>query len=473
MKMKRSLTVLLAASMLGSFCLSSVPAAAEETAAGETEAEEKGQWEVPEGVEELFRVEFPEMPPYPEEENFKTLFGGFDDKAYNEAYDKWWTERRSRQELLKGGNSGLERFFTEDAKYFLAGDEEKNHVYSPINIYLALALLAEVTEGESRQQLLDVLGAADIDELNEAVNALWNGNYSNDNAVTCLLSASMWLNDQLHFDREVIEKAAESAFASVYSGDMADEGISEALRKWLSAATGGLLDEQIREITMDPETIISLATAIYFKAAWQEEFWKDLTSEDIFHAASGEQKTEFMHQSETGQYWYGEKFGAVEKYLQQAGSILFVLPDEGVSPQELFSDADFMAFAAGDRDKAESSVVMVNLSLPKFDVSADQDLVPGLKELGITNVFDPAQAEFSLLDGEPGIQPFVSQVKHAARVKVDEEGVEAAAFTVMMTEGAMLPPDEEVNFVLDRPFIFVVRGAYGTPLFAGIVNTVE
>jgi len=63
-------------------------------------------------------------------------------------------------------------------------------------------------------------------------------------------------------------------------------------------------------------------------------------------------------------------------------------------------------------------------------------------------------------------------VMHSARVKIDEEGVEAAAYTVMMTEGAALPPEPEeiVDFVLDRQFLFAIRTDNGMTLFAGIVE---
>ena len=66
---------------------------------------------------------------------------------------------------------------------------------------------------------------------------------------------------------------------------------------------------------------------------------------------------------------------------------------------------------------------------------------------------------------------YLSSAQHAVRVKVDEEGVEAAAFTVMMMENAAYMTGDEVDFILDRPFLFVITGANGLPLFTGIVET--
>jgi serine protease inhibitor len=64
----------------------------------------------------------------------------------------------------------------------------------------------------------------------------------------------------------------------------------------------------------------------------------------------------------------------------------------------------------------------------------------------------------------------VNEAKHAARVMIDEEGCTAAAYTVMLAAGAARPPEEKVDFVLDRPFLFVINGQDGQPLFVGIVN---
>ena len=55
-------------------------------------------------------------------------------------------------------------------------------------------------------------------------------------------------------------------------------------------------------------------------------------------------------------------------------------------------------------------------------------------------------------------------------MKIDEEGVQAAAYTVITGAGSAMPPDEEVDFVLDRPFAFVVTLSDKLPLFAGVVN---
>ena len=118
----------------------------------------------------------------------------------------------------------------------------------------------------------------------------------------------------------------------------------------------------------------------------------------------------------------------------------------------------------------ESKFLNINFSVPKFDVESDIDLCGGLEKLGVTDVFNSEKSDFSSMLKTSGA--YIDKIDHAARVMIDEDGCKAAAFTVLSTCGAMMPPDEEVDFVLDRPFIFVINGTNNLPLFIGVVNNV-
>lgn len=88
--------------------------------------------------------------------------------------------------------------------------------------------------------------------------------------------------------------------------------------------------------------------------------------------------------------------------------------------------------------------------------------------MGVDDIFGE-EADFSpIVDGESGIS--ISTINHNARVSIDEEGCEATAFTEVVYIGSPFPPIDEVDFIADRPFIFVITSNVGTPLFVGIVN---
>ena len=237
----------------------------------------------------------------------------------------------------------------------------------------------------------------------------------------------------------------------------------------MNEQTGGLLKEQASGVTLDPETIMALATTIYFRAKWVNEFLKSETQEAEFHAPGGDITCEFMHQSDTRNYYYSDQFSAVTQPLTESGNMWFLLPDEGVTPEALLQDDKAMDFILSDGNRGESKFIVVNLAMPKFDVAAETDLIPSLQALGVADILDPKLSDFSPMTADTE-EIFLSQAKHAARVAVDEEGVTAAAFTVMAAAGAAMPPEEEIDFVLDRPFLFAITGLDGLPLFVGVVN---
>lgn len=421
----------------------------------------------------LAEAEYPEMAPYPNEADYtdeKT--GAFDDEGFSKAYDAWWEARQAQRGQSIGYTDGLNGFFLATMRQFLSGAETENRVYSPLNVYLALSMLAEITDGNTRQQIMDLLGEAHIESLRERVSALWNANYCKDGAVTSVLANSIWLNETVDFKQSTLNRLAKTYYASTYRGEMGSAEFTQALQDWLNEQTGGLLQEQISDIELDRQTILELASTIYFKAKWSSEFLASATEAGTFHAVSGDVICDFMHQSNSRGYYWGDQFTAVAQRLQESGSMWLFLPDEGVSVDALLADDAVMKLiSTGDKMDSgweNKKYLNVNLAMPKFDVSSDMDLGDGLKALGVTDVFTD-RADFSPLASDLE-QTGQTRAKHTARVMVDEEGCTAAAFTVLQRDAGDIPPDEEVDFVLDRPFLFVITGADGLPLFAGVVN---
>ena len=350
---------------------------------------------------------------------------------------------------------------------------------------MALSMLAETTGENTRQQILDLLQVDSIEALRERAAALWKDHYRDDGVITSILGNSLWLRDGMTYSQKTLDTLASDYYASSFSGQMGSEEYNQALRDWINAQTNGLLAEQAQGLEMAPETVLALASTIYFKAAWDNEFSKERTDTDTFHALGGDVDVDFMHNTlEGAAYYWGDNFTAVSLRFQQGGNMWLILPAEGCSVDELLQSGeamDFLLYPKYDRYDDQGNVTQegwtgqkyltVNLSMPKFDVSSDLDLIAGLKELGVTDVFDYTVSNFDPLGASTSDPLYVSQAQHAARVKVDEEGCEAAAYTVIMAEcGAAMPPDEEVDFVLDRPFLFAVTGDSGLPLFVGAVN---
>lgn len=462
--MKRALSIVLASAVL----ISGVGCAPSQSALKDPENETKVEAN-PLSAYQLVEAVYPEMAPRPNEmEYLDQKTGQFDDDGFRKVYDAWWEEQKSRKPE-DGYTDNLKGFFEKSIPQFLGDNGTENLVYSPLNVYMALGMLAELTDGNSRAQILDLLGSEDIAALRKQTTALWKANYNDDGATTTVLASSLWLDEDINFVQPTLDTLADTYYASSYRGQMGSDEFNKALQSWLNEQTGGLLEEQAAQIELDAETLMALATTIYFRAKWSSEFSEEMTQEKVFHAPSGDVTCDFMHQGGSDYYYWGDQFSAIKMRFEGGEDMLFILPDEGVTPEELLNDTQVMEFLLQKGEWENSKHLIVNKAIPKFDVVSRLDLCDGLKALGITDAFDYKISDFSPVTTDFD-EIYLSQAKHDARVTIDEEGCTAVAYTVLAADGAGMPPEEEVDFVLDRPFLFAITGCDDLPLFVGVVN---
>ena len=405
---------------------------------------------------------YPKMMQYPSEKDYTGNSMGF-----YRAVGEWEASRKKQYLQPAGYADSLTDFFHESIQQFLQG--EGNQVYSPLNVYMAMAMLAETADGDSRQQILDLFGLDTIEQLREQVGLLWNAHYCQDGITDTLLANSIWLDHSYNFKRETAQLLAERYYASSFSGDLGTEAMNKQLQSWLNENTGGLLTEQANSMELPEQTAFSLASALYFTASWESEFWEEDTKEALFHSADADRLVPFMNAPMRDMYYWSENFGAIRLGLTGDNAMWLILPDEGYTVADILASEEYLQMTLNPGAWPNKKEYKINLSLPKFDVVEQQDLVSGMKAMGIADVFDPVKSNFSALTDEKPL--WVDGINHAARVVIDEEGCKGAAFTVIFVAGAApLPEVDEIDFTLDRPFLFTVSSQDNLPLFAGIVN---
>lgn len=382
-------------------------------------------------------------------------------------FEAWHNDQKALHDQPEGYADNLQSYFATVIPQLLEGAGTENITCSPLNIYLALAMLAETTGGNSRQQILELLQADSIDTLRQQAGQVWKAHYNNDGLSTSILANSLWLHDQAAYDEDTVSTLASSYYASVFRGALGTEEMNQALRSWLNENTGGLLEDQVQDVKLSPNTVLALASTILYQVQWQNEFYEKFNTEATFHGAKEDTTETFMNTTlGYGPYYWSDNFGAVNLHLEDGSRMWLLLPDEGITPAQILESGEASRFFSSEKDE---KTMTVNLSVPKFDICADMDLIEKLKALGVTDIFESGKADFSpILPEDDG--GWVDQVKHATRVAIDEKGVTAAAFTVIARCGAGMPPEDQIDFVLDRPFLFYIESQDGLPLFTGIVN---
>ena len=224
-------------------------------------------------------AEYPELPAMPSAEELDKAFSTIDyDKmgadAYEKAQEKIWEDWDARSnayyDALKAlrskgaGNPAAFLHFTRAAAGALLSAED-NIVLSPANLYLALAMLSETTDGESRAQILSLLGLDDTELAQSAGNYIWRNLYGETSTGRTQLASSIWLKESVPYNEETLETLAQQYLVSTFSAPMGEKKTDRAIAEWINENTGGLLRDASGSIETKPETVMMLLSTLYFK----------------------------------------------------------------------------------------------------------------------------------------------------------------------------------------------------------------
>ena len=377
-------------------------------------------------------------------------------------------DRRSYYDAARSYMDELSGFFTTSISQVLSGSDGENAAYSPINLYLGLAAVAELSGGDG--QILQTLRVSDLETLRRMSTALWNVSY-HDGGNQTLLANSLWLDNDLSYDQAVMDNLAQHHYTSVYQGDFGTQRTNRDIANWLNGQTGRLLKDSAQGINLNPETVFALYSTIYYQAKWSSEFSAANNTNSVFHAPGGDVDCTYMNKQKiTGFYYWGADFGAATLLLKDGSKMWLILPDEGKTVDDVLSAGEYTGMFLGDTVWENCKDMFINLTLPKFDIRASGDLKEDLQAMGITDVFDPGKADFSTAMPDFNGPVWLTSVNQATRVAIDEKGITAASYIEFPGAGAAAPPEDTIDFILDRPFLFIITNAYSVPLFAGVVN---
>ena len=359
----------------------------------------------------------------------------------------------------------LDAFTGRTAQTFAAQEGGDNLIYSPANLYLALCMLSEITAGDSRAQVLDLLGLQTIEEARQAANQLWRNLYRDGETDKTLLANSLWLNRQATPKQAAVKTLSEDYYASVFQVPMGDPATDQAISDWISANTGGLVSGNLQTTQ---ETLLTLISTLYFKGRWTHPFPVSRTAQGVFACKDGsEQTVDFMHSTKDGYYYQGEGYSAAALSFGGGQTMWFLLPDEEEAADALLDRAVLDGGFSAEALEFDT----IRWTVPKLDLNASLDLLQTLPDLGVPDLLDQARADFSsLTDTTPA---WLTDARHSVRVKLDEEGCEAAAVTEVAAAAEAPMTQRTVEMTLDRPFVFLITGTEGLPLFLGVVNTLQ
>ena len=335
-----------------------------------------------------------------------------------------------------------------------------NIFISPLSISIALTMTYNGAAGETEHAMAEVLeiGGLDRDTVNHSNAALRNSLEDPDPKVEISIANSIWSRQGVEFNPDFLERNRVFFGAEVASLDFSALEATEIINEWVNTNTNGKIEKIVDRI--NPQTLLFLINAIYFKGNWQDEFNKSMTRQGIFHLSDGnEKRVEMMRREGEYPYFRGENFEATSlPYGDGRLGMYIFLPNRDSNLNKFLGNLN--AGNWGDwisqfQDRRH------DMMLPRFKLEYEVSLNDTLEALGMGIAFGSG-ADFSGM----GPSLFISEVKHKTFVEVNEEGTEAAAVTAVV--GVKSVPSV---FRVDRPFFFAIYDTETeTVLFMGVVT---
>lgn len=360
----------------------------------------------------------------------------------------------------------------------------ENFLCSPYSVWLPLAALVNATDEANRDALLTALGAADIsvEDLNTASSRMlydltkqrdkeYMKMHDMQSADPLKIANAIFVDNKVTLKNGFAQTFMDYYRGSVMSVDFTSNEAVDAVNKWASENTDGLIDNIIDKF--NENDIAAVANAIYFSDRWDDEFNEKWTKKNIFYSPTGETKANFMVRGGDNQIYYeDDKVQAMPLKFKTGGGMYIILPKDGDAVGLLSS----MTTDYFDEIQRDSIFSTGELYLPRFTIeSGVMSLKDSLTALGVP-LFDAKAAPLTVGLIEENVPVWLSDAVHKAVIKVDESGTTAAAVTVLeaMSGKAMPEPTEPFEMNCNKPFVFILYGnTYDSGsqiLFTGVVN---
>ena len=348
-------------------------------------------------------------------------------------------------------------------------EPDANVVVSPVSAGLAIGMLANGAQGETLAGIQRTLAVEmDLEALNGTNAALAQALRTD--SVELLIANSLWARQGVPFLPAFLERTRRFYQAEVAALDFDSPEAARRINRWASDATRGRITEMVQP-PLEPELVLYLMNAVYFKGRWRDEFREDRTRPMPFRSPAGQVQRPMMTRTDTYRHLRGEGFQALRlPYRGDRFAMYVLLPDSSSSVAALRRRLTPQAWAEwmGGFGAREVRVVM-----PKYRLNLESRLNRPLQEMGMADAYSPRSADFgAMLPAEylARRNAYVSEAKQKVFIEVNEEGTEAAAVTGIRV-GVTSAPAEPLSFVVDRPFLVAIRDDQtGALLFIGQVN---
>lgn len=342
---------------------------------------------------------------------------------------------------------------------------EGDFFISPLSMQFLLGMLLDGADGQTADEICRVLGygAGEVDDVNDYCLSMLKQLPDLDKKTKLEIANAIVVNQNYTLLDKFKNTTKKYFEAEVSNMDFSDAtGTANKINKWCSRHTNGLVPKIIDKV--EPDDIVYLMNALYFKSQWKEKFSKSNTTQEPFTREDGSKlNVQMMKQEEDFRYQDNDILRAVcLPYGNWSYTMMVILPAEGKTLDDVI---DYLNTESWNAFKRTMVTCDVDLWLPRFESKFEIRLNDLLSSMGMPSAFSPLTANFSAMSDTP---LYLSLVQQNAAIKVDEEGTEAAAVSFSVGKAMAAAPGEHVVFHADSPFLYLItESSTGAILFAG------
>ena len=346
-------------------------------------------------------------------------------------------------------------------RLFRTINEQKNGdssiIVSPISVTYLLGMLNTGADGQTRQQIADVLGlGSSVMEINEYCKKMIDEAPRVDPSVTVQIANCIDVNSALGITLVPQFKTDMQNYynAQIEALDFGKSSSLDKINNWCKKNTDGMIPSILDRLS--PNAAMCLLNAIYFKATWTEKFDpKDTRDMDFTMPDGSTSQHKMMHRKALAAY---DKNDLCEMLYLPYGSngygMYVLLPVEGKTVDDVIQGLS----AEGVQEQLfEMGPHEVDILMPRFTTSNETMLNEVLSAMGMPLAFNPQYAEFPNM--AQGKNLFVSMMKQKAKIEVNEEGTKASTVTIAemgFTAAPPAPQYQQVDFHATRPFVYYI-----------------
>ena len=330
-------------------------------------------------------------------------------------------------------------------------------IVSPISVTYMLGMLNTGADGQTRQQIADVLGlGGSVMEINEYCKKMIDEAPRVDPSVTVQIANCIDVNSALGITLVPQFKTDMQNYynAQIEALDFGKSSSLDKINNWCKKNTDGMIPSILDRLS--PNAAMCLLNAIYFKATWTEKFDpKDTRDMDFTMPDGSTSQHKMMHRKALAAY---DKNDLCEMLYLPYGSngygMYVLLPVEGKTVDDVIQG---LSAEVVQEQLFEMGPHEVDILMPRFTTSNETMLNEVLSAMGMPRAFNPQYAEFPNM--AQGKNLFVSMMKQKAKIEVNEDGTKASAVTISQMGETAPPPAPQylqVDFHATRPFVYYI-----------------